>query len=253
MLVVVIQLLSPSQNSKYNVNNGEFTKMYVITHHHDYDEVLLGPIEWNPRFIASVLQTDLDLPFKPDVKEVDKNRVPYEILPNVWARPVVPVVPEYDSKTQFLVGPYWSYTENEAIAEYRPEYKNLDLVKTELKQDLAAERYRKEVAGVKTTIQDVEVTVDTNRGDRDVFVQKFLLMGENDTVEWKFPEGWLTLTKSDLGAVVAAGVAHVQGAFSWELSKTLEIDAATTHEELMMVEIVEKKEEVVLTEAPSEE
>ena len=43
----------------------EIKTMYVITHHHDYDEVLLGPIDWKPSFIASVLQDDLDLDEKP--------------------------------------------------------------------------------------------------------------------------------------------------------------------------------------------
>lgn len=215
--------------------------MYVITHHHEYDEVLLGPIEWNPRFMASVLQSDLDLDNKPTIVDSDKNKVPYYILPDVCIRHVTFVKPEYNQVTQFLVGPYWTYTEeNEAIATYVAEYKNLDLVRGELKQLLAAERYQKEISGVKTTIQGVEVTVDTNRGERDIFVQKYLLMGENDTVEWKFPEGWFTLTKSDLGLAVVAGATHIQNAFNWELSKAMELDAATNHEELLLVEIVEK-------------
>ena len=214
--------------------------MYVITHHHDYDEVLLGPIEWNPRFISSVLQSDLDLLSRPNILASDERKVPYEILPNVWARKVVEQKEEYNPKTQTLIGPYWTYTQNqEAIAEYRATNKPLDIVKSELKELVAAERYRKEISGVKITIQNTEVTVDTNRGDRDVFVQKYLLMGDNETVDWKFPEGWLTLTKAELGTIVAAGAAHVQNSFTWELNKVSEIDAYQTHAELDAVTITE--------------
>lgn len=215
--------------------------MYVITHHHDYDEVLLGPIDWNARFIGSVLRSDLDLDYTPPVIDSDKNRVPYEILPNVWARIVEEQKEELNPKIQFHVGPYWSYTEdNRAIASYVATYKDLDGVKGELKQELAAERYRKEVAGVKVTIQDTEVTVDTNRGDRDIFVQKYLLMSDTDTVQWKFPEAWLTLTKADLGLIVATGASHVQSCFDWEAAKVAEIDACVDHSSLLNVIIKEE-------------
>ena len=216
--------------------------MYVITHHHDYDEVLLGPIEWNPRFISSVLQSDLDLPGRPNILQSDEQKVPYQIYPNVWIRKVVEQREEINPKTQTHMGPYWSYPnteENYAIAEYRATNKPLEIVKSELKEQVAAERYRKEVAGVKVTIQNTEVTVDTNRGDRDVFVQKFLLMGDTDTVDWKFPEAWLSLSKTELGQIVAAGATHVQTCFTWELNKASEIDACTTHEELDAIVIVE--------------
>ncbi len=217
--------------------------MYVITHHHDYDEVLLGPIEWNPRFIASVLQSDLDLPGRPNILQSDEQKVPYEIFPNVWIRKVVEQKEQYNPKTQTLMGPYWSYPnteENYAIAEYHAVNKPIEIIKSELKEKLAAERYNREIAGVKVTIQNTEVTVDTNRGERDVFVQKYLLMGENDTVDWKFPEAWLTLTKTELGQIVAAGVGHVQSVFTWELNKASEIDSCVDHEELNTLVIVEQ-------------
>jgi hypothetical protein len=72
-------------------------------------------------------------------------------------------------------------------------------------------------------------------------------MGENDTVNWKFPEGWLTLTKADLGAAVTAGVAHIQSSFDWEKAKVEEIEAATDAATLDVIVIVEPQE------APSEQ
>jgi hypothetical protein len=213
--------------------------MYAITHHHDYDEVLLGPIEWKPRFIASVLQQDLDLDQSPTILPSDESKVPYDILPNVRVRKVEVVYEEHNPKIQHHNGPFWSYENDIALATYKTIDKPLDLVKSELKALLAAERYKKEISGVKTTIQGLEVTVDTNRGDRDVFVQKYLLMSDIDTVEWKFPERWLTLTKSDLGQVVNVGATHVQDCFSWEASKVAEIDSCITLEQLDAIVIEE--------------
>lgn len=206
--------------------------MYVITHHHDYDEVLLGPITWNPRFIASVLRTDLDLSYTPNIVASDEQKVPYEVLPNVWIRRVTNVSEDHNPKLHTLIGPYWVYNGTEATAEYRKQDKPLEIVKAELKQIVTANRYQKEIAGIKVTIQGVEVTVDTARDNRDVFVQKYLLMSDTDTVDWKFPETWLTLTKADLGIAVQGGVTHVQSQFSWENAKFNEIDACTTLEEL---------------------
>lgn len=217
--------------------------MYAITHHHNYDEVLLGPIEWKPRFIASVLQQDLELDELPTILASDESRIPYDILPDVRVRRVEFAYEQHNPKLQYHNGPFWSYDNDIALATYVATDKPLDLVKSELKTLLAAERYKKEISGVKTTIQGLEITVDTNRGDRDVFVQKYLLMSDTDTVEWKFPEGWLTLSKSDLGQVVSAGAAHVQSSFSWEASKVVEIDSCTTLQELDAVVIIEPQQE----------
>ena len=214
--------------------------MYVITHHHDYDEVLLGPIEWNPRFIASVLQSDLDLSSRPVITQEDKDKVPYNILPNVRIRPVNTVNEEYNPKTQFLIGPYWSYTDDEATATYVATYKDMDIIRAELKQQLVNERYKKEISGIKVTIQEKEVTVDTSRENRNIYVQRYVTMNDLETIEWKFPEGWFTLTKEELGSVVTACNNHVQSAFNWELQKSIAIDSATNHDELDLIEVVEK-------------
>lgn len=213
--------------------------MYVITHHHDYDEVLLGPVEWNPRFIASVLRQDLDLSYTPTLAESDVKKVPFDILPNVRVRPVEFVSEAHNPKTQFLIGPYWSYTDDLATATYKANPKDINIIKSELKQELAAVRYEKEISGTKVTIQGKEVTADTNRGSRDIFAQKYLLMGDNDTVEWKFPEGWVTLTKTEMAQVVTAINNHVQNSFTWELQKVNEIDSCETHDYLNDVVIRE--------------
>lgn len=206
--------------------------MYVITHHHDYDEVLLGPINWNPRYIASVLQSDLDLDQPPTVLASDESRVPYDILPNVRVRKAVTQYAELNAKIQRHEGPFWSYVNDEAVATFTAVDKPIDLVKGELKSLTAALRYNKENAGVILTVQGQEVWCDTSRGNRDIFFQKYAVMGDSDTVNWKFPTTWLTLTKPELGAIVAQGTAYIQGCFDWEAQKNSEIDACLTLAEL---------------------
>lgn len=213
--------------------------MYVITHHHDYDEVLLGPIAWNPRYIASVLQSDLDLDQAPNVVASDEQRVPYDILPNVRVRKVTTVYAELNAKIQRHEGPFWTYENDEAVATWTAVDKPIDLVKGELISQVAFERYKKENAGVTLTVQGVEVWCDTSRGNRDIFFQKYAVMGENETVNWKFPNTWLTLTKAELGAIVAQGTAYIQGCFDWEVQKAAEINACTTLAELDAISLTE--------------
>ena len=213
--------------------------MYVITYHHSYDEVLLGPIPWNPRYMSSVIQSDLDLDTAPSILATDELKVPFDILPNVRVRKATTSYPVINEKIQRFEGPFWTYTNDEAVASFTAVDKNIDLVKGELKALVAAERYNKENSGVTLTIQGVEVWCDTSRGNRDIFFQKYAIMGDNDTVNWKFPEAWLTLTKPELGSIVVQGTTYIQGCFNWEAQKNSEIDACTTLAELDAVVLTE--------------
>lgn len=210
--------------------------MYVLTIN---DEVLLGPIDWNSRMFNSEIEEVTGA--NPQLLPSDKTRVPLNLDNNVQIRECVEVRPNLNSKIEMYNGPFWSYTSSLGTASYVVIPKPLDLIRSELKSIAAAERYRKEIAGVKTTVQGQEVTVETERGTRDIFVQKYLLMGESDTVQWKFPECWLNLTKAELGTIVAAGAAHVQSQFEWEQTIAAQIDAATTAQELDAIVIVEPR------------
>lgn len=210
--------------------------MFVIVYQ---NSVILGPMRWNRfRFENQILEeTEVQI----TLADRNDNKDPVLINNDLKILPVVGTQnPSFNSKIQFLNGPYWVFTDTEATMSFVAEDKNVEAVKNELKTLVASERYLKEIAGTKVTVQNVEVTVETDRETRNVFVQKFTLMGENDTVNWKFPEGWLNLTKSDLGTVVAAGVAYIQSQFDWELTKVSEIDNCTTLSELDAIVILEE-------------
>lgn len=208
--------------------------MYVLTIN---DKVVLGPINWNSKMFNSEIEeaTGVD----PKLFPSDENNVPLNLDNGVQIRKCIEVRPSLNSKIEMFNGPFWTYTDTLGIATYTVNFKPLDLIKGDLKNVAAAERYKKEIAGVTATIQNQEVTIDTARGVRDIFVQKFLLMGDTDTVQWKFPEGWLNLTKSDLGLIVQTGANYIQEQFEWEQLIVNQIDAATTPQELDAIVIVE--------------
>lgn len=198
--------------------------------------VLLGPIFWRHRFIQSELD-DLDIDYT--VPPVEPNSY-VKISDELEIYPIADLaIPHHDAIFEQLAGPFWNFDNQVATGHYTVLPRDLEAIKNDLRSLAAAERYRKEVAGVQVTVQNTAVTVDTSRDGRNIFVQKYTLMTDADSVQWKFPETWLTLTRSELGAVVAAGAAHVQSQFDWEGAIVDQIAAASTVDELKTIVIVE--------------
>ena len=212
--------------------------MYVLVHK---ERVLVGPRDWNRPMFEGALQK---LKLQTLLPRRDPQELPILIDEDTYITSAAIVIPPHNERIETYHGPYWNFENKDlAVGTYEIKYKTLGSIRELLRNEAAAERYRREVAGTKTTIQDLEVTLDTSRDGRNVFIQKYTLMGENDTVNWKFPEGWLTLTKVELGAAVSAGAAHIQGSFDWEKAKIEEIEAAETAEALDAIVIVEPQEE----------
>jgi len=209
--------------------------MFVIVHN---NFVILGPMRWNRFRFENTIQEECEV----SVTLPDRNDSLSPIIVSEEVK-ILPVQgtpnPEHNPKIEFLHGPFWDFSNDIATSSYIVQPYAIDAVKNMLKAECANERYKKENSGTKVTIQDVEVTVDTSRGSRDIFVQKYLLMGENDIVQWKFPECWLTLTKAELGLVVSTGAQHIQAQFDWEAEKVAEIEASETLEQLAQIVIVD--------------
>jgi len=200
--------------------------MYAIVYHHDYDEVLLGPIDWKPRYIASIIQQDLDLTDMPNISVADEGRVPYEITNKVWAYRVDQSFPEANHKLQKFEGPFWVFENQVALQTHTVVDKSVDEVKGELRPQAAARRYQLENEGVDVLIQDKVVRVSTARQDRSIYTTAV-------PGPWKFSNGeWLTLSQEDLNTIISAVQTKVAGAFEWEQTKLTEINACTTLAEL---------------------
>jgi hypothetical protein len=214
--------------------------MYAVI----YDNrVLVGPMNWNRGMFQGALE-------KKGIKQVlprnPPDDLPMTIDEHAKIMQVEEIKPEINTLVEYYYGPLWDIQEIKAIANYEVHDTNIESARYNLKQLAAQERYNKEIKGTTVTIQETEVTVDTNRGARDIFVQKYLLMNDIDTVHWKFPETWLTLTKQDLGLVVQTGAAYTQSCFDWELSIAEQIDLAETKQELLDIVIIEPQENEML-------
>ena len=206
--------------------------MFVVVYN---NSVILGPMRWNRRrFENEILEECEVTAVLPDRND----GAPIMVSDSVKVLPVQSAEqPLFNPKIEFLHGPFWEFTDAAAISSYVVQPLPIDAVKNQLKAECAAERYRREVAGTKVTVQGTEVTADTGRGSRDIFTQKYLLAADGEVVKWKFPEGWLDLTKSEFGVIVSAVAAHVQAQFDWESTRVTEIEACSTLEQLDAVVI----------------
>jgi hypothetical protein len=219
--------------------------MYVVTDHNNQNFVILGPVAWKPRYIGDIISDEIQEDVT--VTQADEIRVPFDPYPGITIRRATAV---YEPITNDLIqvhqGPTWTYDdenpETQATATWIAVDRDIREVRSILKNKVADLRWKKENAGITLTIQGVEVWCDTSRGNRDIFLQKFMLMGENDTVNWKFPNVWLNLTKNDLGQIVSAGGAYIQSCFDWEQIQNYEIDACETLAELAALVFEEPSE-----------
>lgn len=191
--------------------------------------IIDGPKPWNFRAFQNILKADLDI----DATLPPNNEEYLQITDTVAFYPSTIIEPEnFNSKIHQYAGPFWTFTDTTATGTYTIMDGNIDHVKSNLKNIIATERYKAEISGTKIEIQGNTVTVDTTREGRNIFVHQFVLMDDDDSILWKFPECWLTLTKLELGAALVAGTAHVRSAFDWESVKSAEIDNCTTLAEL---------------------
>lgn len=189
--------------------------------------VHLGPMAWNQRMFQNVIKdelgVDITLPISNDNSQV------FEINANFKLIPAEVIYPNtHNPKIEQFAGPFWSVTNNFGTGTFTNVPANIDAVKNALKATVAQNRFVEETKGITLTIQGQEVSVTTARVERDIFLQALQLMGPSDTRLWKFNDIWLTLTQSDLQNIVTAVVTHIQDAFTWEQSKVVEIDTATT-------------------------
>lgn len=200
------------------------------------NHVILGPKDWNQRMFQSVVNDELGLDINLPVFTANS---PAFILNETTS--ILPVefveTPSYNSKIEQLAGPFWDYQVDKAIASYTIVPKNIDAVKNELKGIVANTRYNREVAGIKVTIQGLELNVYTARGERDIYAQALLLNagGKN----WKFGSIWITLSTAELQEIVSAIMTHIQTCFDWESATIANIDSKNALTELNSIVVVD--------------
>jgi hypothetical protein len=207
--------------------------MYAVIYK---NRVIVGPMSWNRGIFQGSLEKENVQVLLPR-NALDSEEFPLIINEDVKIMEVQENYPELNSLVEHYYGPLWDLTGKKAIANYDVVDTPIELAKSNFKQKIADERYKKEIENIKITLQDVEVTIDTTREGRNVFIQKYVAMGENDLVNWKFPEKWLLLNKSEFEQIIFSLSLHIQNLFDWEKTINDQIDATTTKEELLSINI----------------
>jgi hypothetical protein len=148
--------------------------------------------------------------------------------------------PAYNPKIEMLHGPIWEFTDSAAISSYEVHPIAIDAVKNTLKDQVATERYNREITTVDVTINDTVYKFSTSRDTRNVIQNA--LTASTSSFNWKMDrDTWVTLTNTELQAILDAITVHVQSCFDWEYSTIAAINACTTSAELDAVVISEKK------------
>lgn len=187
-----------------------------------------GPSDWNKLRFQDVIQDEFDIAIALTNNNDAREAIEVDAGLNVKILPVVALdVPSHNPKIEFLQGPFYNVYATSAEMYYVVENKNIDTVRSELKTIVAENRWRAEVAGVPVNIQGQTITAYTDRESRNIFFQAAMLGADN--VNWKFPEGFWTLTATDILTIVTAIKSHVQSCFDWETSTNASIESASTH------------------------
>lgn len=204
------------------------------------NRVIVGPMGWNRGLFEGSLEREK---INQTLPRVPPDELPYVVNEDAKIMAVEEVRPEINPLAEYYYGPLWDVSGDKAIATYEVHDTPIEFARSNYKAQAADERWKKETAGTKVTVQATEVTVATDRDARNLFVQKHTLLQDGESCNWKFPEGWLTLSKQELGEVVVAAATYVQGCFDWEKTINDQIDQATTKEQLAAIQILEPKEE----------
>lgn len=210
--------------------------MYAVVYK---NRVIVGPMGWNRGLFQGSLEKEK---IKVLLPRVAPEELPYVINDDAKIMSVEEIRPELTPLVEYHYGPIWDLSGEKAIANYEIHDTSIESARENFKSLAAEERWKKEIAGTKLTVQGTEISIDTTRESRNIFIQRMNSMGDEETVNWKFSEGWITLNKTDLSNIVAAGMNYIQSCFDWEKAINDQIDMASTKEDLLAIEIVEKKD-----------
>ena len=122
-----------------------------------------------------------------------------------------------------------SFNKNEEIYNANP-----DLYKLNLKEKFAAKRYLKEVGGLDFN----DINIPTDRFTQSKISSAYTKAKEdpNLTLNWKTKDGWVQLDATTIISIGDALFAYVQSVYDEEYSLDQQIDAASTYEEIKLIE-----------------
>lgn len=207
--------------------------MYGLFHN---GKIRVGPRDWSYSFFKYYLENN-----NLDYSQVPVNDPLSSIIQTDFKilRVSELITPLHDQLFEQLAGPYWTINENDITGYYDVVDSDIDLIKSHMREIVAANRYEVEIGGIDFTFPDNTVVgVYTSRDDRSVYLDALLVMGDTDTIDFKFKNNiFKTTTKLDLQGIVGSGSQHIKEVFSWESAKCDEINSAQDIAALKIIEL----------------
>lgn len=190
--------------------------------------VLLGPVEWRPRFIQSELNDLYDNGEKATAYTISPTEIGYidcndgfEIFPITNS-----TGDTHDPIFEQLEGPFYTYADNQATETYNILDADISSCKTKLKSKVTVLRRAKQVLGTTVTIGDITVNVGTDDTELQKYVAALAVIND-DVINWKFNGEFVELNSTSLLHIIDTIRAYVQSQFDWEKSLYETIDAAS--------------------------
>lgn len=186
--------------------------LYVLINN---NSIIYGASPWNAGMFKWNIENDLEMVCPPLPQKVGDDFI-LNIDENTKILPAVLEYPNYNQKIEQLAGPFWEFTDTQAIGSFNVVDKPVLIVKNELKNSLANNRYQYEIKGTTVILNEKEYNIPTDRDSRNIYVQKILSMDETSASQFKLNGDMLELSKNDFVNILKSIDTYVQSAFDKE-------------------------------------
>lgn len=195
--------------------------MWILVYN---NQIQLGPREYNRWIFQDWLSENLGLIISLPQQPMGNN--PIIIDENTRIIHVIfQQQPDFNPRIQQLAGPFIALSYDYADATWQVADQDIDVVKSTMLSQLAANRYNQEISGATVVLQEQSLWVSSDRVTRQAWLNALQLGSTSQT--WKFNNNtWLTLDNQEMQTVVSALAAHVEQAFAWEKTVHDQIVAA---------------------------
>lgn len=194
----------------------------------DRQQVVLGPMQWKPRYIQTELNDLVEAEEKATAFTLSLTESGYvDCQDGYELMPVTFTFADHDPIYQHLEGPYYTYNDdNTAVGSYVVHDTDISMVKPALKLVVTQKRRIKQTLGTTVTVNGNEYNIPTDDTELQKYVAALAAIGDG-TINWKFSGSFIELNAAALQAIIDAIRSYVQAQFDWEKSVYEAIDAAS--------------------------
>lgn len=204
-----------------------------------------GPMRWNSDRANNGLRTRgiHDYEFPTDVVMYQRELLPTDqpLIPTDRVkvyRVVYTEQPVLDERFQYHEGLTWVVNSGQAVGTYFVIDRDLNESKRMMQDQLSLVSFQKQNAGTEIALDNLDLKINTDLPARLTLMQRWLLMGDQDTINHKINESaWLNLTRTECKQILDAIDRHVSTVLDWERTLFDKIESAVTANDLKKIEI----------------